>query len=118
MSSTLFRTKKVEQSIQDTEEPEHALKKSLSALDLTVFGVGVIIRTGIFFLTGTVAKNNSGPDVALAFEAARDFLTSRRRFFGPAPGAAETCAAHAPYAHRTSSVPSALATQTAQQDLP
>ncbi|MFH8801310.1 amino acid permease [Streptomyces sp. NPDC017936] len=67
MSSTLFRTKKVEQSILDTEEPEHALKKSLSALDLTVFGVGVIIGTGIFVLTGTVAKNNAGPAVALAF---------------------------------------------------
>ncbi|GGT10573.1 amino acid permease [Streptomyces chromofuscus] len=67
MSSTLFRTKKVEQSILDTEEPEHALRKSLSALDLTVFGVGVIIGTGIFVLTGAVAKNNAGPAVALAF---------------------------------------------------
>ncbi|MDT0611520.1 amino acid permease [Streptomyces lancefieldiae] len=70
MSSTLFRTKKVEQSIRDTEEPEHALKKSLSALDLTVFGVGVVIGTGIFVLTGTVAKNNAGPAVALAFVVA------------------------------------------------
>ncbi|BCL26975.1 amino acid permease [Streptomyces aurantiacus] len=70
MSNTLFRTKKIEQSIQDTEEPEHALKKSLSALDLTVFGVGVIIGTGIFVLTGTVAKNNAGPAVALAFVVA------------------------------------------------
>jgi APA family basic amino acid/polyamine antiporter len=70
VSNTLFRTKKVEQSILDTEEPEHALKKSLSALDLTVFGVGVIIGTGIFVLTGTVAKNNAGPSVALAFVVA------------------------------------------------
>ncbi|MEU8978035.1 amino acid permease [Streptomyces sp. NPDC048309] len=70
MSSTLFRTKKVEQSILDTEEPEHALKKSLSALDLTVFGVGVIIGTGIFVLTGKVAKENAGPSVSLAFVAA------------------------------------------------
>ncbi|MBV7695740.1 amino acid permease [Streptomyces sp. TRM70350] len=70
MSSTLFRTKKVEQSILDTEEPEHALKKSLSALDLTVFGVGVIIGTGIFVLTGAVARNNAGPAVALAFVVA------------------------------------------------
>ncbi|MFF9817937.1 amino acid permease [Streptomyces sp. NPDC014006] len=70
MSNTLFRTKKVEQSIADTEEPEHALKKSLSALDLTVFGVGVIIGTGIFVLTGTVAKNNAGPATALAFVVA------------------------------------------------
>ncbi|MEV7791145.1 amino acid permease [Streptomyces sp. NPDC087512] len=69
-SSSLFRTKKIEQSIQDTEEPEHALRKSLSALDLTVFGVGVIIGTGIFVLTGTVAKNNAGPATALAFVVA------------------------------------------------
>ncbi|MFK8910015.1 amino acid permease [Streptomyces sp. YS-3] len=66
----LFRTKTIEKSIADTEEPEHALKKSLSALDLTVFGVGVIIGTGIFVLTGKVAKENAGPAVALAFVAA------------------------------------------------
>ncbi|MEU1228355.1 amino acid permease [Streptomyces sp. NPDC005828] len=66
----VFRTKSVEQSIRDTEEPEHALKKSLSAWDLTVFGVGVIIGTGIFVLTGKVAKENAGPATALAFVAA------------------------------------------------
>ncbi|MEU5362217.1 amino acid permease [Streptomyces sp. NPDC005925] len=70
MSSNLFRTKKVEQSILDTEEPEHALKRSLSALDLTVFGVGVVIGTGIFVLTGAVAKENAGPAVALSFAVA------------------------------------------------
>jgi len=69
-NSGLFRTKSVEQSIRDTEEPEHALKKSLSAWDLTVFGVGVIIGTGIFVLTGKVAKENAGPATALAFVAA------------------------------------------------
>ncbi|MEU4209276.1 amino acid permease [Streptomyces sp. NPDC026206] len=65
--SGMFRTKTVEQSIQDTEEPEHALRKDLSSLDLTVFGVGVVIGTGIFVLTGKVAKQNAGPSVALAF---------------------------------------------------
>ncbi|MFF8725976.1 amino acid permease [Streptomyces sp. NPDC015171] len=70
MSSTLFRTKKVEQSIQDTEEPEHALRRSLSALDLTVFGVGVIIGTGIFVLTGAVARDTAGPAVSLSFVVA------------------------------------------------
>ncbi|MEU6930992.1 amino acid permease [Streptomyces sp. NPDC046374] len=69
-SSGMFRTKSVEQSIRDTEEPEHALRKSLSAWDLTVFGVGVIIGTGIFVLTGKVAKENAGPATALAFVAA------------------------------------------------
>ncbi|MFF2331458.1 MULTISPECIES: amino acid permease [unclassified Streptomyces] len=66
----LFRTKSIEQSIRDTEEPEHALKKTLSALDLTVFGVGVIIGTGIFVLTGKVAKETAGPATALAFVVA------------------------------------------------
>ncbi|MFE4633253.1 amino acid permease [Streptomyces sp. NPDC056773] len=73
MSSDLnspFRTKSVEQSILDTQEPEHQLKKSLSAWDLMVFGVGVIIGTGIFVLTGKVAKETAGPSTALAFVAA------------------------------------------------
>ncbi|MEU3183723.1 amino acid permease [Streptomyces sp. NPDC006923] len=63
----LFRTKNVEQSIRDTEEPEFQLRKTLSALDLTVFGVGVIIGTGIFVLTGVVARDNAGPATAIAF---------------------------------------------------
>lgn len=63
----IFRTKSVEQSLRDTEEPEHRLRKRLSAIDLTVFGIGVIIGTGIFVLTGVVAKQNAGPAVALAF---------------------------------------------------
>ncbi|QFG20716.1 amino acid permease [Actinomadura sp. WMMB 499] len=63
----LLRKKSVEQSIRDTEDPEHRLRRGLSALDLTVFGVGVIIGTGIFVLTGVVARNNAGPAVALSF---------------------------------------------------
>ncbi|MFE4059088.1 amino acid permease [Streptomyces sp. NPDC059096] len=70
VKSGLFRTKDVEQSIRDTEEPEYALKKTLSALDLTVFGVGVIIGTGIFVLTGVVAKQTAGPATALGFVVA------------------------------------------------
>nr|WP_246406301.1 amino acid permease [Modestobacter versicolor] len=39
-------------------------------MDLTVFGVGVIIGTGIFVLTGVVAKDTAGPAVALSFVVA------------------------------------------------
>ncbi|PKH41435.1 basic amino acid/polyamine antiporter, APA family [Nocardioides alpinus] len=63
----LFRTKSVEQSIAETEEPEHRLKKNLGALDLTIFGVGVIIGAGIFVYTGLVAATNAGPAIALSF---------------------------------------------------
>jgi APA family basic amino acid/polyamine antiporter len=62
-----FRTKTVEQSIRDTEEPGHRLKKQLGPLDLTVFGVGVVIGTGIFVLTGKAAGMQAGPAVALSF---------------------------------------------------
>ncbi len=63
----LMRTKSIEQSIADTEEPEHQLRKQLGALQLTVFGVGVIIGTGIFVLTGEAAGAKAGPAVALSF---------------------------------------------------
>ena len=64
---SLFRTKSVEQSIAETEEPEHRLKKNLGALDLTIFGVGVIIGAGIFVYTGLVAATNAGPAISLSF---------------------------------------------------
>ncbi len=63
----LFRTKSIEQSIADTEAPEHALRRNLSAVDLIVFGVGVIIGAGIFVYTGQVAATNSGPAIAISF---------------------------------------------------
>ena len=64
---SVLRTKSVEQSIRDTEEPEHQLKKDLSATDLTVFGIGVVIGTGIFVLTGEAANASAGPAVAISF---------------------------------------------------
>jgi basic amino acid/polyamine antiporter, APA family len=66
----LGRTKTIEQSITDTEEPTHQLRKQLGPLDLTVFGVGVVIGTGIFVLTGKAAGVQAGPAVALSFVAA------------------------------------------------
>src|SRR5512134_1172185 len=66
----VLRTKSVEQSISDTDEPDHKLKKNLGALDLVIFGVGVIIGAGIFVLTGTAAATNAGPAVAVSFAIA------------------------------------------------
>ena len=61
------RVKSVEDSIRDTDEPEHRLKKNLSTLDLTVFGIGVVIGAGIFVVTGVVAQQQAGPAVAISF---------------------------------------------------
>ena len=63
----VLRTKSIEQSLKDTEDPEFQLKRRLTAVDLTVFGVGVIIGAGIFTLTGRVAQANAGPGVAISF---------------------------------------------------
>ncbi len=63
----IMRTKSIEQSIRDTEEPEHRLRKALGPLDLLVFGIGVIIGTGIFVLTGVAAATYSGPAISLSF---------------------------------------------------
>jgi APA family basic amino acid/polyamine antiporter len=67
---SVLRTKSVEQSIADTEEPEFRLKKSLSALDLTVFGIGVVIGAGIFTLTGRAAHEVAGPAIVISFVVA------------------------------------------------
>ncbi len=63
----VLRTKSVEASLAETSESEHRLKKSLTALDLTVFGVGVVIGAGIFTLTGRVAAEYAGPAVVVSF---------------------------------------------------
>ncbi len=46
---------------------ESGLKRALSAFDLTLLGIGAIIGTGIFVLTGTAAANQAGPAVVLSF---------------------------------------------------
>jgi len=64
---SLFRVKSVERSIEETDEPDHRLKKELSSWDLTFFGIGVIIGTGIFVLTGQQAATNAGPAIVISF---------------------------------------------------
>lgn len=39
----------------------------MGAWDLTMLGVGEIVGTGIFVLTGTAAANNAGPAVVISF---------------------------------------------------
>lgn len=70
MSSTLFRKKSVAASLQDTEDPESGLKKEMGAFQLTIFGIGVIVGTGIFVLTGVAAAQKAGPAAPLSFVVA------------------------------------------------
>ncbi len=55
MASQLFRIKSIDKLLADAENPENRLKKTLGWLSLTALGIGAIIGTGIFVLTGTAA---------------------------------------------------------------
>lgn len=64
---SLFATKSIDKIIAEAQESgEHTLKKTLSALDLTMLGIGAIIGTGIFVLTGQAAGKHAGPAVVLS----------------------------------------------------
>ncbi len=64
---SLFATKSIEKIIAESQETgAHTLKKTLSALDLTMLGIGAIIGTGIFVLTGQAAGKHAGPAVIIS----------------------------------------------------
>jgi APA family basic amino acid/polyamine antiporter len=62
----LFRRKSIA-SLQAEAQDESGLRRALGAGNLVMLGIGAIIGTGIFVLTGTVAANNAGPAVVLSF---------------------------------------------------
>jgi APA family basic amino acid/polyamine antiporter len=62
----LFRRKSVT-DLQAEALTDESLKRALGAVNLTALGIGAIIGTGIFVLTGTVAAQNAGPAVVLSF---------------------------------------------------
>jgi APA family basic amino acid/polyamine antiporter len=74
--SRALRTKDVDDVIRQNDEPADAgehhtrLSKRLSAWDLMGFGIGIVIGTGIFTLTGVQAKNNAGPAIVVSFAVA------------------------------------------------
>jgi APA family basic amino acid/polyamine antiporter len=62
-----WRTKSVEQSIADTDEPDTRLRKELTWWDLVVFGVAVVIGAGIFTVTASTAGDITGPAIWVSF---------------------------------------------------
>jgi basic amino acid/polyamine antiporter, APA family len=66
MPNQLLATKSIDE-LQEQESKGNQLNRALSALALTLLGIGGIIGTGIFVLTGTAAANHAGPALALSF---------------------------------------------------
>jgi len=61
----IFRTKPIRDLLREKEKS--GLKKTMGALDLTALGIGAIIGTGIFVLTGVAAAQYAGPGLVLSF---------------------------------------------------
>ena len=61
----IFQRKPVELIHAETEHGE--LKRSLGALNLVLLGIGCIIGTGIFVLTGHAAAEWAGPGIMISF---------------------------------------------------
>jgi APA family basic amino acid/polyamine antiporter len=62
--------KKPLQVLLDEMAGEHRLRRILGPVQLTSLGVGCIIGTGIFVLTGVAAHDKTGPALMLSFAAA------------------------------------------------
>ncbi len=59
MSSQLFRTKSIEALIASSEREDRRLKRTLGPVSLTALGLGAVIGSGIFVLTGTAAAGET-----------------------------------------------------------
>ncbi|HEY6804858.1 MAG TPA: amino acid permease [Pyrinomonadaceae bacterium] len=66
MASNLFATKPLSMLL-DEMKGENRLRRVLGPTQLTALGVGAIIGTGIFILTGVAAHDRTGPALMLSF---------------------------------------------------
>ncbi|HEY8051478.1 MAG: amino acid permease [Steroidobacterales bacterium] len=66
MASQLFATKSIDE-LHEQESSGNQLRRALTATQLTLLGIGGIIGTGIFVLTGVAAAQHAGPALALSF---------------------------------------------------
>ena len=65
-----FLQRKSFDSVIKEVQKSHALEKTLTGFDLILLGLGFIVGTGVFVLTGMVAANYAGPAVTLSYAIA------------------------------------------------
>jgi APA family basic amino acid/polyamine antiporter len=64
---SLFRIKSLNKLMAESTDSANGLKRTLTANNLIALGIGAIIGTGVFVLTGTAAANHAGPALVLSF---------------------------------------------------
>ncbi|MBS0627573.1 MAG: amino acid permease, partial [Verrucomicrobia bacterium] len=67
MSRKIFIRKSIQSLVDEAAQKRHTFSRSLGALNLTAIGIGAIIGTGLFVLTGQVAAEYAGPGVLISF---------------------------------------------------
>jgi APA family basic amino acid/polyamine antiporter len=67
MPDRLFRKKSISDSIKESEGFNGGLKRTLSATNLVTLGIGAIVGTGIFVITGQAAADYAGPSLTISF---------------------------------------------------
>jgi basic amino acid/polyamine antiporter, APA family len=71
MASPLLARKPLNLILEEAQETgEHSLRRALGPVNLISLGIGAIIGTGIFVLTGTASANHAGPAIILSFTLA------------------------------------------------
>jgi APA family basic amino acid/polyamine antiporter len=64
---SLFATKSIDKLKAEAEASgEHTLKRALGPVNLVTLGIGAIIGTGIFVLTGQAAAQRAGPAIVIS----------------------------------------------------
>jgi len=63
----LFRTKPLAHLYAEANDTTNGLKRVLTRTSLISLGIGAVIGTGIFVLTGHAAADFAGPAVALSY---------------------------------------------------
>jgi len=66
----LQRIKPLTRILAEGSDEKHGLKRSLGPLALTAMGIGAIIGTGIFVLTGVASATRAGPSLTISFVVA------------------------------------------------
>jgi len=64
------RVKPLARILAEGADQEHGLKRSLGPWSLTAMGIGAIIGTGIFVLTGVASATRAGPALTISFVVA------------------------------------------------
>ncbi len=67
MTKGLFVKKSIKTLLDEAQESQHVMKRSLGAVTLIAMGIGAIIGAGIFVLTGQAAAEYAGPGILLSF---------------------------------------------------